>query len=438
MTENEFLRELIRDEFVGFVQAINPKWKIPSFHEDMFDALTSKKNCTISLPPDHSKSTIASVLFPTWYWGKNPSHKIIIAVGSPKLVSVLSIAIRQILEHPIYRDVFKLELRTDSDSVSMKHNTQGGSLTVVSKGAGIAGLRADLIIFDDIVSSAEEAMSQNNRDSAWRFITQDLFTRATPGARKIGIGTRWHQDDVICRLERNHEFKDFINIKFKAINDKGEALWPERHDIKDLTSTRNIIGSSAFEALYQQNPIVQEGGLFKRKWWQFYQELPHTLRIIQSWDCAQKVGITNDFTVCTTWAETRTGYYLMDVWRQKVEAPQLEAAAQSLYNKFNPSTVIIEDKSSGSSLIQSLRQKTRMPIIAYDPKSRDKEVRASAATPMVEAGKVFLPLNASFTEDFMTELERFPLTDHDDQVDSFSQFIDYVRVPQRQLRAAWV
>lgn len=438
MKENDLLIACIKDEFAAFTQAMNPKWIIPSFHFDIFAALTSNKNCTISLPPDHSKSTIASVLYPAYYWGLNPEKKIIIAVGAPKLVSVISIQLRQIFEHPIFKAVFNLRLRTDSDSTTMKHSLQGGSLTVISKGQGISGLRADLIIFDDLFASAAEAMSQTNRDSTWRFLTQDLFTRATPNARKIGIGTRWHDDDVLFRLEKNPEFKDFTNVKFKAINDKGEALWPERHNLEDLKSIKNIIGSQAFEALYQQNPIPQEGGLFKRKWWQFYQELPHITRFIQSWDCAQKVGITNDYSVCSTWAEGRNGYYLVDLWRQKVEAPQLEAASIALFNKYNPAAVVIEDKSSGSSLIQTLRQKTRIPVIAYDPKARDKEVRASAATPLVESGKIFLPLNASFTEDFITEMERFPLTEHDDQVDSFSQFAEFIRSPARQLRAAWV
>lgn len=438
MNELELLKHVIRDEFSAFVQALNPKWKIPSFHYDIFAALTSGKNTTVSLPPDHSKSTIGCVLFPTWYWGRNPDKKIIIAVGASKLVTPFAIQIRQVLENPIYNDVFDLKLRTDSDSISMKHSIQGGSLTVITKGQGISGLRADLIIFDDILASAQESQSQNVRDSAWRFVTQDLFTRSTPNAQKIGIGTRWHQDDVLCRLEKNPEFKDFINVKFKAINDAGHALWPERHDLEDLNSTKNIIGSQAFEALYQQNPLPSEGGLFKRQWWKTYSEAPTFSRIIQSWDCAQKVGITNDYSVCQTWGVASNGYYLLDLWRQKVEAPQLEQAAQSLYFKFQPHVVVIEDKSSGSSLIQTLKQKTRIPVIPYDPKARDKEVRASAATPLVESGKCYLPTNASFTEDFIQELERFPLGDHDDQVDSFSQIAEFLRSPQRQLRAAWI
>lgn len=438
MNENELLAEVIRDEFAAFCQAVNPSWKIPAFHFDIFNSLTAHADCIISLPPDHSKSTIASVLFPAWYWGKKPESKIIIAVGSPKLVSSFSIQIRRVLESEIYKTAFDLRLRSDSDAVSMKHSLQGGSLVIVSKGQGIAGLRADLIIFDDIVSNAQEAMSETTRESAWRFITQDLFTRATPNAKKIGIGTRWHEDDVLSRLEKNPEFKHFKNIKFKAVAEDGSALWPERHNIENLASIKNIIGSQAFEALYQQNPLPVEGGLFKRQWWQFYRETPIFNRIIQSWDCAQKVGITNDFSVCSTWGESQKGLYLIDLWKQRVEAPQLEQAAKSLYSKHRPNVVLIEDKSSGSSLIQTLKQTTRMPVIPYDPKQRDKEVRASAATPMVEAGKIFLPENAPFTEDFIQECERFPNSEHDDQVDSFTQMIEFCRSPVRQLRAAWI
>lgn len=438
MNEEELLKQVIKEEFLAFVQATHPDWNIPEFHKKICAVLQSKQNCVISLPPDHAKSTIASVLFTTWFWGNNPDKKIILAVGAPRLVSTFAIEIRRTMEMPIYRETFSIELRHDSDAVSRANSIQGGSLNIISKGAGIAGLRADLIIFDDITASAAEAKSQNNRDYSWDFITRDLFTRATPGAQKIGIGTRWHEDDVLCRLEKNKEFKDFKNIKYPAINSENKALWPERHDLNDLLSTKEIIGSQAFEALYQQNPLPSEGGLFKRQWWKFYRELPIPERIIQSWDCAQKVGITNDFSVCSTWAVTKQGYYLIDLWRQRVEAPQLEQAAISLHSKYNPHVVLIEDKSSGSSLIQSLKQKTRMPIIPYDPKQKDKQVRASAATPIVEAGKIYLPESAPFVEDFIQECERFPNTQHDDQVDSFTQMIEFFRTPTRNLRATWI
>jgi predicted phage terminase large subunit-like protein len=436
--DEELLTQAIREELTAYIQAMNPSWDIPEFHKDICYHLTSRENCIISLPPDHAKSTIATILFATWYWGNNPDKKIIIALGSPKLVSTFAIQIRRQIETPLFQQTFTLRIRPDSDGTTIKHSDQGGSLIIVSKGQGISGLRADLIIFDDIIASATEAMSQKNRDSAWRFITQDLFTRATPNAQKIGIGTRWHDDDVLSRLESNIEFKDYRNIKYKAISDDNKALWPERHNLESLTSIKNLIGSQMFEALFQQNPVPIEGSLFKRKWWQFYEEAPNFTRIIQSWDCAQKVGITNDFTVCTTWGESSNGYYLLDVWRQKVEAPQLEQAAQTMFNKFRPMAVIIEDKSSGSSLIQSLRQKTRIPVIPYDPKQKDKQVRSSAATPLVESGKIYLPLNAPFVEDFIIELERFPFDKHDDQVDSFSQFVEFIRTPSRQLRAAWI
>jgi predicted phage terminase large subunit-like protein len=105
--------------------------------------------------------------------------------------------------------------------------------------------------------------------------------------------------------------------------------------------------------------------------------------------------------------------------------PQLEAACQNQYAKHRPNAVVIEDKSSGIGLIQAMRQKTRIPILAYDPKMRDKQIRASASTPTVEAGKCYLPVGEPWVEDFILEHELFPNAAHDDQVDTTSMAIEY-------------
>jgi predicted phage terminase large subunit-like protein len=137
--------------------------------------------------------------------------------------------------------------------------------------------------------------------------------------------------------------------------------------------------------------------------------------------------LTNDYSVCATWAETENGYYLLDLWRNKVEMPELERAIVQQYNRYQPNAVVIEDKSSGIGVIQTLRQKTRLPIIAYDPKMRDKESRAASATPTVEAGNCYLPENAPWVEEFISEHERFPNSEHDDMCDTSSMMVEYMK-----------
>ncbi len=176
-----------------------------------------------------------------------------------------------------------------------------------------------------------------------------------------------------------------------------------------------------------------EGGLIKAEWFKRYRTPPSEfLRVIQSWDTAYKPEQVNDPSVCTTWGETRLGWYLLDVFRDRVEYPALKRAAASLYQAWRPQAVLIEDKGSGQSLIQELRQgvamtgsNVRIPVIAIDPKGINKVDRLIAVSSLFEAGMVYLPEVAPWTLDYEIELTIFPLAPHDDQVDSTSQFLKW-------------
>lgn len=204
-----------------------------------------------------------------------------------------------------------------------------------------------------------------------------------------------------------------------------EALWPEQYPVEALLSIQSSIGSRAFESLYQGSPITASGNIFKRDWWKYYKERPVFKRIIHSWDTAFKAKAENDYSVCTVWGETQNGYYLLDMWRAKVEYPELKRTAISLHNRDHAQGVLIEDKASGQSLIQELKRETTLPLIPVKVDS-DKITRAYAVTPLIEAGKVFLPEAAPWLHDFVEELSAFPNGEHDDICDSLSQALTYL------------
>ena len=119
-----------------------------------------------------------------------------------------------------------------------------------------------------------------------------------------------------------------------------------------------------------------------------------------------------------------------------MEYPALKRAAASLYQAWRPQAVLIEDKGSGQSLIQELRNgvdmnslqtsgKVRIPVIAIDPKAVNKIDRLIAVSSLFEAGMVYLPEVAPWTLDYEIEMTIFPLAPHDDQVDSTSQFLKW-------------
>jgi predicted phage terminase large subunit-like protein len=150
-------------------------------------------------------------------------------------------------------------------------------------------------------------------------------------------------------------------------------------------------------------------------------------RRVSFWDCAEKPGLTNDYSVCATWDETETGYYLVDLWVKKVAFPELESAARALSAQLAPNCIVIEDKSAGTQLIQNLKAKTNLPIIPYHPGQRDKQVRAAGAQPSVEAGNCYLPIGRPWVELFISRHEKFPNDEHDDEVDTTSMMIEYFR-----------
>ena len=300
---------------------------------------------------------------------------------------------------------------------------QGGSYYAVGIGGGLTGRGCDIGIIDDPVKDEEEASSQTIRDKVWEWYTKVFRTRAQPDAAIIIVMTRWSPDDLVGRLlklsDESQEADQWEILHFKALQDD-KALWPERYDLEVLNQIRSSIGNRGFESLYQGNPTVAEGQIIKREWWKFYRERPDFTRIIQSWDTALKDKTQNDYSVCTVWGEADNGYYLLDVWRGKVEFPELKRIAITLYDKEKPAAVLVEDKASGQSLIQELRRKTKIPVLPVKVDS-NKVARANAVTPMIEAGRVYLPANAPWLHDYIEDLSAFPNAAHDDQVDSTTQ-----------------
>jgi predicted phage terminase large subunit-like protein len=179
-------------------------------------------------------------------------------------------------------------------------------------------------------------------------------------------------------------------------------------------------------SLYQQRPAAAEGVIFRREWWRTYRDQPSCSRIVQSWDTGFKSGCDNDFSVCTTWGVNSAGYFLLSLWRGKVEFPELKRRVAWLAAEWKPNVILIEDRASGQSLVQELKNASRYPILPIKVDS-DKETRAHAVTPLIEAGKVFLPESAPWLATFIDELAVFPNGTNDDIVDSVTQALNYLR-----------
>jgi len=393
------------------------------------------KRLMIFMPPRHGKSMLTSEFFPSYWLGHHPDKFIITSTYAQGLADDFGRKVRNLCTTPQHRAFFKgFQLRQDSTSASRFHTGKNGAYFAVGAGGPITGRGAHLLLIDDPTKGREDAESATMRQRLKDWYTSVARTRLMPGGAIVVIQTRWHEDDLAGWLLREHAHENWEVLNLPALaeqNDplgraEGDALWPDAYPVEELEIIKRSIGSRDWAALYQQRPAPIEGGLVKVAWFRRYDAAPATpRRIIQSWDTGLKAAEVNDPSVCTTWAETETGFYLLDAYKARLEYPDLKRSIQSLADKWQPTAILVEDKASGQSVIQDLRQTTRLSIVPINP-TKDKVVRLLAVTAAIESGRVFLPNVAPWLPDYEAELASFPNGAHDDQVDSTSQALTYL------------
>jgi predicted phage terminase large subunit-like protein len=285
-------------------------------------------------------------------------------------------------------------------------------------------------------------MSDTKREAVKQWFNNTLYSRLDSKRDDviILIMQRLHIDDLVGHVLIA---EDWVHLDLPAIADEprtiptgdnevhhreiGDVLHPGREPRETLDRIKETIGSQNFSAQYQQAPVLPGGAMIKKAWFRFYREPPKQSgnRIIQCWDTASKDGELNDYSVCTTWLVDGKDYYLIDVFRRRLEYPDLKRQVIKEAQRHGAKTVLIEDTGSGTHLIQELQRGNSVRPIGCKPKG-DKVTRMSAQSAKIEAGQVYLPERAPWLEDFLVEMMQFPQGRHDDQVDSVSQFLTWI------------
>jgi predicted phage terminase large subunit-like protein len=382
----------------------------------------------VSIPPRHGKSWLISTWTPPWFLGLCPDKSIILTSYEAEFASSWGRRVRDIIRE--HGEVLGVTLRDDSQASDRWQTTVGGGMITAGVGGPITGRGGDLIIIDDPVKNWQEATSEVQRKKAIEWFNSTLYTRAEPGASIIILMTRWHEDDLAGNLLGRHN-DTWKEIRLPALAEDGDALGrpvgaalcPERYDEEALYSIQRTIGSRAWNALYQQRPSAEEGNIFKRQWWQFYDDfnLPFEF-LLQSWDLSFKETKTSDYVVGQVWGRIGGKFYLVDQVRARMDFPTTIRAIREMTAKFpNAMLKLIEDKANGPAIVDMLSGE--IPgIVAVEPLGT-KEARASAISPLVEAGNVYLPNpnRCGWVNEFVDEFANFPTGKHDDQVDAASQ-----------------
>jgi predicted phage terminase large subunit-like protein len=432
---------LAHQDLACYATALSPQFQLAGHHELIVSRLEAIERgeilrLMISMPPRHGKSLLTSTNYPAWYLGRHPDRSVIFATYGQELSDDFGRRVRNLIADPAHQAIFpNCKLSGDSAAAHRFNINRGGAYFAVGRGGPITGRGAHLLIIDDPLKDYQEACSETTRKALYDWYASVAYTRLAPNGAIVLIQTRWHEDDLAGRLLANTFGDDWEVLSLPAIAERdetfrrqGEALWPDRFPLSELEKIRRAVGERAFVSLYQQRPTAAEGAIFKRDWWRFYSSpLTSWNRIIQSWDTAFKTGTENDFSVCTTWGVSENGYYLLHLWRERVEFPELKRVVASLAEHWKPNAILVEDKASGQSLIQELKISTALPIITVKVDS-DKQTRAQAVTPLMEAGRIFLPEAASWVNHFVEEMAGFPNGIYDDIVDATTQALNYLRV----------
>jgi predicted phage terminase large subunit-like protein len=396
----------------------------------------------INIPPGSTKSTICAQMFPAWAWTRDPSLRFITGSYSADLALEHADYTRDIVKSDTFQRLFPdMTIRASKDLKSNYRTSGGGQRFSTSIGGTVTGTHAHVIIVDDPLNPKKAASPVELKNAA-DWMDRTLSTRKVDKAitPTILIMQRLAQDDCtgmmlgkkgkalkhIC-LPADDDWPISPPELAERYRDQGGLLDPVRLGRAVLDEAKIDLGSFGYAGQFGQQPRPTEGGLFKLEWWQRYRFIKDPGYIVQSWDTAFKKTKDAAYSVCETWREGRDGYYLIDVWRQKVEYPELKRAVLDQYNKHAPDVVLIEDKASGQSVVQELRRDTRVPLVAITPKSGDKEMRAETVAPLVEAGKCFIPEDGAWVAEFLDELTFFPNAKYKDQVDAFSQAMDHFK-----------
>jgi len=453
---------VIRQDFESFIeksfQVVSPgdnyqrNWHIDVIADHLMQCYRGEiTRLIITVPPRSLKSICASIAFPAWVLGKDPSRRIICGSYGYELSGKLARDCKAVMQSDWYKQAFSkthLKRMTDLDL----ETTKKGGRYATSVGGAITGRGGNIIIIDDPLKPSD-GLSETKRNEVNHWYDGTLFSRLDNKAEGVIILVmqRLHVDDLVAHVKNKGNWMHLdlpaiaeTDQKFMLSDGRcferqpGDILHPERESQQDLEDIKQTIGNYNFTAQYQQRPVSVEGNLIKWQWFQYYDEplaLDRGDLIVQSWDTALKATETSDYSVCMTWQLKGNDYYLLDVLRERLDYPFLRKAVITQAKCFNAKTILIEDTASGTSLIQDIchDQTACVPKpIAVTPKG-DKVERMGLPSMKIEAGHVYLPRKAPWRDEFRSEFLAFPFGHFDDQVDALSQFLNWHTDRQRKM-----
>ena len=476
-----------RLHLIDFIKATKPDYRVGWFNrilaremELFLEAVVSEKSprLIIMAPPRHGKSEVVSRRFPAYAFGRHPDLSFIATSYGSDLASRMNRDVQRIIDSPEYHRIFPetrlwgSNIRTEAYGSYLRNSDifeivdHKGVYKSAGVGAGITGGGGHILMVDDPVKDAEEAASETIRKSIWEWWTSTFYTRCEPGGGIVIIMTRWHEEDPVGKLLANMKAggEKWKVVRFPAVAEhdefdedgtllrrEDEPLHPRRYDRAALERIKigtgdpenPGVGSKVWASLYQQNPSAAEGNKFKRENWKFLKP-PEPLaemeprarrewlaaigvyQVIQAWDTALGGKKTNDYTACATLGIARDRYYILNIWKGRLQFPEALKQVELLYEAWTPARVIVEGggSASGKATVQTLGRSTTIPFTEHNTVT-DKEFRADMITPTHESKLITIIEGGAWQVNFLDQCANFPAIKNDDDVDAFMLAMEY-------------
>lgn len=450
--EREFVKKA-QNNFVAFIKAVetalDAPYKLGTHLKRLISLLEDvergeKDRIAVSIAPRFGKSQTISILYPAWYLGKHPDHKVIVASHTADLAVDMARKVRNLMQTPEYRRIFPgVAIAADAKAAGKWNTNKGGEYFATGVGGALAGRGGHLVIIDDPHSEQDlKAGNFDALDTAYDWFRLGLRTRLMPEGKLAILHTRWSQRDLIGRLTKEMsltpEADQYEVFEFPAIltDSSGEekSLWPEQWSLESLQRTRASMAPWMWNANYMQNPTARDSAIIKSDWIQWWEgdDPPRCDFIVQSWDTALTTKDRSDYSICQTWGvffDEETGLQnaiLLNRSKGKYEFPELKNEAHDQFIAWQPDSVIVEAKASGQPLIDEMRR-SGIFVQDFSPgKGQDKIARLNAVSDMFASGQVWFP-RMRWAEEVVDEILAFPSGEHDDEVDAMTLALMRIR-----------
>lgn len=436
VTPQQIARELLRrkdaaENLIAFTEYTFPRYRTAAHHRIIAEQLERVERGEIDrlmllVPPRHGKSELASIRLPAWFLGRQPHKQFLSVSATEGLASDFGRAVRNTIASPEYRAVFDTGLAEDSQAKGKWHTSAGGIYYSLGIGGSVLGRGGDCILVDDPYASMADALSELTRKNVWDWYTGTAYNRLMPGGSIVVINHRMHEDDLCGRLlaQQAAGGDKWEVVELPAINEAGEALWPDAYPLEALERIRKNSQARFWSALYQQRPAPEDGDYFKSEWLRPYDRAParETMRIYGGSDYAVTAD-GGDFTVHVVVGVDPEGrMYLLDLWRGQSASDRWVESLCDLVKEWKPIAWAEEQgqirSGVGPFLERRLRERKAYVGREQFPTRGDKAVRAQSIRGRMALEGLYVPINADWYPDLRSELLSFPAGKHDDQVDA--------------------